>query len=149
MPAARVVEAGDVIRCPAMVCLQTMRGEEGDFDPSAGLPVSVPDHFGLEGIEKALDGCPRHWARTNGTPGAIIAVAFSTHGRRQAVFSQDFLVIVCAVLATAIRVVNAVLWGPAQGNRHVQGTDRQIIFHPIADGPAVTQRECRSRMTAR
>jgi len=37
--AARVVEAVDVF-------------EEGDFDVPAGLPVSAPDQFGLEGLKK-------------------------------------------------------------------------------------------------
>ena len=69
MPTTRVVEAVDVF-------------ESGHFDLSAGLPVSAPDHFCLEGFEKTLDSC------------VVIAVAFPAHGWRQAVFSQDFLVIV-------------------------------------------------------
>jgi hypothetical protein len=39
MPTARIVEAVDVF-------------ENGDFDLSAGLSVSAPDHFGFEGFEK-------------------------------------------------------------------------------------------------
>ena len=54
MPTARIVEAVDVF-------------ENGDFDLSSCLPVSAPDHFGLEGFEKALDSC------------VVIAVALSAH----------------------------------------------------------------------
>ena len=38
-------------------------------------------------------------------------------------------------LAATIRVVNAALGWPAQGDGHVQGTDRQVLLHPIADRP--------------
>ena len=40
------------------------------------------------------------------------------------------------ILATSIRVMNASLGWPAQGNGHVQGADRQALLHAIADGPA-------------
>ena len=40
------------------------------------------------------------------------------------------------VLAATIRVVDAALRRPAQGDGHVQGADRQILLHPVADGPA-------------
>ena len=50
-------------------------------------------------------------------------------------FSQDFLIVVRIVLAASIRMMNAALGWPAQGYRHVQGTDRQVFLHPVADGP--------------
>ena len=50
-------------------------------------------------------------------------------------FSQGFLLVVGTVLAAAIRAVNAALGWPRQGDGHVEGADRQILFHPIADGP--------------
>ena len=103
MPAARVVEAVDVF-------------EEGNFDLSAGLPVSTPDQFGLERFEVALDGR------------VIIAIFLAAHRCHQPVFAQDLLVVVRTVLAAAIRVVNAVLWWSPQGNSHVQGTDRQVLL---------------------
>ena len=62
MFAARIVEAVDIFRCPAMVCMQTMRGEEGDFDVSAGFSVAAPDELGLHRLEEAFDGGPRHCA---------------------------------------------------------------------------------------
>lgn len=40
------------------------------------------------------------------------------------------------VLTAAIRVVNAALRGLAQGDGHVQRTDRQVFLHPVTDGPA-------------
>lgn len=41
-----------------------------------------------------------------------------------------------AVLRAAIRVVNTAGWRSSQGNSHVQRPDRQILLHPVADGPA-------------
>ena len=110
MSAARVVESVDVF-------------EEGNCDLPAGLPVSAPDHFRLEGFEKALDRC------------VVIAVPFAAHRRCQAVFAQDFLVVVRTVLAATIRVMDASLGWLAQGDGHVQGTDRQVLLHPVADRP--------------
>ena len=137
MPTAWIVEAVDVF-------------ENGNFDLSAGLPVSAPNHFCLERFEKALN-C-----------GVVIAVTLSAHGCCQTMLSQDLLIVMGTVLAAAIRVMNAALRWPTQGNRHVQGTDRQVLLHPVADGPtvtrksfacktrrAITRRECRSRMMAR
>ncbi len=49
--------------------------------------------------------------------------------------AQDFLVVMRAVLSTAIGMVDAALRWPLQRNRHVQCPDRQIAFHPVADGP--------------
>ena len=40
------------------------------------------------------------------------------------------------VLAATIRVVDAPLRRPAQGDGHVQGADRQILLHPVAYGPS-------------
>jgi hypothetical protein len=110
MSAARVVEAVDVF-------------ENGDFDLSSCLPVSAPDHFSLEGFEKALN-C-----------GVVITIALAAHGCCQTMFSQDFLIVMGTVLAAAIRVMNTAFWWPAQRNGHVQGTDREIFLHPVADGP--------------
>ena len=39
-------------------------------------------------------------------------------------------------MAAAIRVENAALGRIAQPHRHIQRTDRQILFHPVADSPA-------------
>jgi hypothetical protein len=42
MPAARVIEAIDVLK-------------DGGFGLATGLPIPAPDQFGLEGLEKRLD----------------------------------------------------------------------------------------------
>jgi hypothetical protein len=42
MPAARVIEAIDVLK-------------DGGFGLAAGFPCSAPDQFGLEGLEERLD----------------------------------------------------------------------------------------------
>ena len=64
MSAARVVEAVDVFK-------------EGDFDVAAGLPVSAPEQFGLEGFEELLDGR------------VITAIFLATQRHRQPMFAQD------------------------------------------------------------
>ena len=98
--------------------------EEGDFDVPAGLPASAPDQFGLEGFEKVLDG------------GVIIAIAFAAHRRCQPVFTQDFLIVVRTVLAAPVAMMNASLWWSSQSDGHVQGADRQVLLHAVADGPS-------------
>ena len=50
--------------------------------------------------------------------------------------ARDFLVVVRTILAAAVGVMDAALWWSPQGNGHVQGLDRQVAFHPVADGPA-------------
>ena len=48
---------------------------------------------------------------------------------------QLFLEIMRAVLVATIRVEKAAGRRITQPHRHVQGTDGQILFHPVADGP--------------
>ena len=51
-------------------------------------------------------------------------------------FFEPFLIIVGAVLASTIGMVNAAFGGLAQGDGHVQRPDHQVTFHTVADGPA-------------
>jgi hypothetical protein len=39
-------------------------------------------------------------------------------------------------LAAAIGVEKAALWRVAQPDGHIECPDRQILLHPVADGPA-------------
>ena len=57
-----------------------------------------PDQLGLDGFEERLDG------------GVIIAISFTTHRRFEVMLAQDFLVIVRAVLAATIGVMDAAFW---------------------------------------
>ena len=50
-------------------------------------------------------------------------------------FAQDLLVIMRTILAASVAVMDASLRWPAQGDRHVQGADRQVFLHTVADGP--------------
>lgn len=50
--------------------------------------------------------------------------------------TQDFLVVMRAVLAVAIGMMNAALRWSSQRNRHVQCLEGQIAFHPVSDSPA-------------
>lgn len=111
MVAAWIVEAVDVF-------------EEGGFDLSAGLPVAAPDQFGLQRLEEAFDGR------------IVVTIALPTHGYLKPVLAQKSLVIVSAVLRPAICMVDEARWRPAQGDRHVQRPQCQILLHAVADGPA-------------
>ena len=124
MFSAWVVEAVDVFRCPAMVCLQTMRGEEGDFDLAAGLPGSAPDQFCLQRLEEAFDR------------GIVVTIALSTHRYLEPVVAQKLLIIVRAVLRPAVRVMDATRWRSSDRDGHVQGTQSEILLHAVADGPS-------------
>ena len=77
--------------------------------------------LGLDGFEERLDG------------GVIIAISFTTHRRFEVMLVQDFLVIVRAVLAATIGVMDAAFGWCLEGYGHLQCTDRKVAFHPIAD----------------
>ena len=80
-----------------------------------------PDQLGLDGFEERLDG------------GVIIAISFTTHRRFEVMLAQDFLVIVRAVLAATIGVMDAAFGWCSERYGHLQCTDRKVAFHPIAD----------------
>ena len=44
--------------------------------------------------------------------------------------------VVCAVLRSAIRVMDAAGWRPSDRDCHVQGPQGQILLHAVADDPA-------------
>jgi len=111
MSATGVVEAIDVL-------------EDGSFRLTARWPALPPDEFRLQGFEERLDR------------GVIITISFAAHRRTQAVGLQLFLIVVRAILATAIRMEKAAFWRLAQAHRHIQRPDRQILLHPVADCPA-------------
>lgn len=50
--------------------------------------------------------------------------------------AQDLLVVMRTVLAAAITVEDAALGRRPEGNGHLQGPDRQITLHTVADSPA-------------
>ncbi len=56
-------------------------------------------------------------------------------GSLEPVLAKDLLVIMRAVLTATVGMMDAALGWPPQRNRHVQCPDRQIAFHPAADGP--------------
>lgn len=111
MFAARVIEAVDVF-------------EDGDADLAAGLPLPAPAQFGLQRLEEAFDG------------GIVVTIAFPAHRWLEPVLVQKLLTVVSAVLRPAIRVLDAAWRRPAQGDRPVQRLEWQILFYPVADGPA-------------
>lgn len=111
MPSAWIVKAVDVF-------------EDCDLSIASSSPGPLPEHFCLDRFE---EGFNRR---------IIVTIASSAHRYLEAVLTQDLLVIMRAVLASTIGVVDTALgWSP-QSNGHVQGPDRQIAFHPVADSPA-------------
>lgn len=98
--------------------------EDGSFRLTPCWPTLPPDQFRLQGFEERLDG------------GVVIAITFAAHRRAQAISLQFLLIIVGTILAAAIRMEKASFWWLAQAHRHIQRLDRQILLHPVADGPA-------------
>ena len=83
-----------------------------------------PDQLDLDGFEERLDG------------GVIIAISFTTHRRFEVSLTQDLLVIVKAVLAATIGVVDAAFGWCSEAYGHLQCTDRKVVFHLISDVPS-------------
>ena len=75
MAAAGVIKAVDVL-------------EDGRLRLPTRFPRPAPDQLGLDGLEECLDG------------GVVIAIALAAHRYLEAVFAQDFLVVVGAVLGS-------------------------------------------------
>ena len=98
--------------------------EDGHLGVAAGVPGPLPQELGLDRLEEGLDRS------------VVVAIPGSTHRYSEAMLAQKLLIIVGTILATAIRMVDAALgWSP-QRKGHVQRPDRQVAFHPVADGPA-------------
>ena len=77
--------------------------EDGDFSGSAGLPELPPDQFRLDGLEEGFH-C-----------GVIVAITLAAHGYFEAILAQQFLVVMRAILAPAIRMVNTAFGWPSHG----------------------------------
>jgi hypothetical protein len=83
---AWIVEAVDVFHRLAVVCLQTMRGEDGHLSQSSCFPRMPPDQFCFDGFE---EGSHRR---------IVVAIALATHGHFEAILSQNFLIRVGTIL---------------------------------------------------
>jgi len=94
MPPSRIVEAVDVL-------------EDGQLGVSARLPRPSPDQLSLDRLEERLDG------------GVVIAVALAAHRYLEAVLTQELLIIVGAILAAAIRMMDAALGRLAERHGHL------------------------------
>ena len=75
-----------------------------------------PDQLGLDGFEERLDG------------GVIIAISFTTHRRFEVMLAQDFLVIVRAVLAATIGVMDAAFGWCSEGYGAFNRSSQHLIF---------------------
>ncbi len=62
-------------------------------------------------------------------------IACSPPDRQQLMTTKTLLVLMSAVLGSAIGVVNAARWWASQGGSHIQSTQCKILFHAIADRP--------------
>ena len=61
----------------------------------------------------------------------IPAIYLAAHGDCEVMLSQDFLIIIGAILASPVRMVNAPRRGLSQIDGHLQCPDRQILFHAM------------------
>ncbi len=82
--------------------------EYGDFSLTPGLPGAAPDQFGFDGFEEGLNSS------------IVITVALATHRYFEAMLAQTLLIIVRAILAAAIGMMNAARRRPAEFQREVQ-----------------------------
>lgn len=111
MSSARVVESVDILK-------------ERGLCFSPGCPCVPPDQFGFQGFEEGLNGR------------IIIAITFPAHRHLKSLLAQAFLIVMTAILAAAIGVMNTARCWLTQIDRHVEGTDGEILLHAIADRPA-------------
>lgn len=111
MPTARIVKTVDVFKNRVL-------------GRAACGPGSAPDHLGLDRLEKRL------------YRSIVVAVPLTAHGYLEVMLAQYFLVVVRAVLAAPVRVMNAAFRRSTQGDRHLQGPDREVFLYTVADCPA-------------
>ena len=95
MSSSGVVKAVDVLK----QCLR---------DLATRLPGVPPDELSFQCFEEGLDG------------GIVVAIAFTTHGHLEAQFPQSLLIVVRAILAPPVRVLNAPRRWVSKGDRSVQ-----------------------------
>ena len=98
--------------------------KQGHFYLPACLPCAAPDKLGLKRFEESLHNR------------IIVTIPFAAHGYLEAIFVQLFLVIVRAILASTVCMVDAVFGRLAKSHGHVQCPDGQIALHAVADSPA-------------
>ena len=94
MPSTWIVETIDVF-------------EDCHLGVSAHLPRPSPDQLSLDRLEERLDG------------GVVIAVALAAHRYMEAVLTQELLIIVGAISAAAIRMMDAALGRLAERHGHL------------------------------
>ncbi|GGO17350.1 hypothetical protein GCM10007972_27390 [Iodidimonas muriae] len=82
-----------------------------------------PDQLGLQGFEERLHGR------------IIVAISLSAHRHVKALIAQAFLVIVAAILAAPVGMMDTPRRGLTQIDRHVEGADRKVLLHAIANRP--------------
>lgn len=96
MPSYWAIEAVDV-------------SANGSFGGDAGFEGGSPDQFRLQRLEHGF----HH--------GIVVAVSLSAHGYDETVGGQELLVVVRAILAAAIRMVNDALRRPADSDGALEG----------------------------
>jgi len=67
--------------------------------------------------------------------GIVETIALAAHRNLEVVSAQELLIVVAAILRASVSVVNAARWRLAQVDGHLQRPDREVAFHPVADGP--------------
>ena len=111
MPSAWVVEGVDIVSDLSL-----------GLDP--GFVNGAPDQLGFDGSEHDFDR------------GIVVAVAFARHGYDEAMRLQEFLIIVRAILAAAVGVMDHIFWRATDCNGAFQGLQYETLLEAIADCPA-------------
>ena len=86
-------------------------------------PLATPNKVGFGGLEKCFNRR------------VIEAVALAAHRNRKLMPTQDFLIVVRAILRAPVRVMNASRRRLAQVDRHFKRPDARGPLHTIADRP--------------
>ena len=111
MSSAWIVEPIDILK-------------ECGFSFSPRRPCVPPDQFCFQRFEKSLYGC------------VIVAISLAAHRDLKALLAQALLIIMAAILAAAVGMVNTSWWRLTQIDRHIQCTNSKVFLHPVADRPA-------------
>ena len=111
MPASWIVEAVDVF-------------EDRHLGLPPRSPCPAPNQLGLDGFEEGFDSR------------IVITITFAAHRDLEPMLAQDFLIIMRAILAAPVRMMDAAFRWRTECDGHFQCPDRQIAFHAIAHRPA-------------
>lgn len=136
--------------CPDCICFRRSRGF---YSPGLSGGMDVLCDLPLWRASRRPGSLPRqtsHDRLEEGLGGRIIkAVPGSAHRRSDAILSQDFLMVVRAVLAAAVCMMDTSRGGRGSAMAKSDARNARYRFMRLPTALSITRRECRSSMTAR